>query len=89
MVDFWVADRHLQVLVYTNCIICQPGGPTFIPPTRDTDTTALLWKTATGECPVGVLADRIEECYPESVELAELLRKGSGVGKSGQVLEGE
>jgi hypothetical protein len=89
MVDLWA--NHCWVRIFTNCVVVNPAGihPVWAPKLTDIDTQAVLWKTATGECPAGVLADRIEEMYPESVELAELLRKGSGVGRSGKVLEAD
>lgn len=70
-----------RVRVYTNCILTSLGfvEDSWAPDKGDTETATLLWQVAVGECPAGILADRLEERY-DLVELANLIRKGSGVG---------
>lgn len=78
-VRYFDAGSH-QVWVYQHCIVSRPGEKDgWMPDRNDSDTSALLWQVAVGECLAGILADRLEERY-NLVELANLLRKGSGVG---------
>jgi hypothetical protein len=82
-------DGYWIQIETTYIVDWKKGLIVFCPNELDVDTRRLLHRTARQLCPVGILADRIEEEYPMFAELAELLRKGSGVGRSGKVLEAD
>jgi hypothetical protein len=85
MVDLYV--RHCQILIYSYGIDVRPlYYLIFRPEKDDAETEALLWAVSHNECPVGVLADRIDERYPECSELTEMLRTATGVGEKGDVI---